>query len=254
MHCLIYRTVKYKDDGRDLVTGWDFVTIHVTFPFINAWVSYQIVYVAIVAFCALCPDAGSSVSEHDWYFCKNYVVTNNEELFYYFLTAQISKALFFLIFVEMSIYLTYYKDIMFALVTLIDYVGMYVICRSTIKQENFGSDTPNDVKLAKRTNQLNGWLEAMMILNCIWLAVTLITDFDSAFYRKASVYKRRVDKAAARKKAEIVASKQVEDDAPSSSRKGSLFGTIVESSSARDREDEKIRSNSFHQFMMFENL
>ena len=125
---MIYRTVKYKDDGRDLVTGWDFVTIHVTFPFINAWVSYQIVYVATVAFCALCPDAGSANSVSDWYFCENYQ-TSDSTLFYYFLTAQISKVLFFLIFVEMSIYITYYKDVMYALVTLVDYVGMFVVCR-----------------------------------------------------------------------------------------------------------------------------
>ena len=93
-----------------------------------------------------------------------------------------------------------------------------------------------------------------MVMNVIWLVVTLVTDFDSAFYRKASVYKRRVDKAAAKRKAEP---KQVSDDALTSSRKGSLFGTIAETvshRSHRDVEENKIRSNSFHQFMMFENL
>ena len=37
---LIYKPLKYKDDGRDVVGWLDFVTIHTTFPAINAWVSY----------------------------------------------------------------------------------------------------------------------------------------------------------------------------------------------------------------------
>jgi hypothetical protein len=35
----------------------------------------------------------------------------------------------------------------------------------------------------------------MVTLNAVWLTVTLLSDFDSAFYRKAFVYKRRVEKA-----------------------------------------------------------
>ena len=37
----LYRKVKYSDDGRELVSLVDFVTIHVTFPVMNAWLSYQ---------------------------------------------------------------------------------------------------------------------------------------------------------------------------------------------------------------------
>ena len=40
LHFLIYKTTKYKDDGRDLVNMIDFVCIHCTFPAINAWVTY----------------------------------------------------------------------------------------------------------------------------------------------------------------------------------------------------------------------
>lgn len=36
----LYRKVKYSDDGRELVSFVDFVTIHVTFPVLNAWLSY----------------------------------------------------------------------------------------------------------------------------------------------------------------------------------------------------------------------
>jgi hypothetical protein len=37
---LIYNQVKYKDDGRDVVTVFDFISIHVTFSVINAWMTY----------------------------------------------------------------------------------------------------------------------------------------------------------------------------------------------------------------------
>ena len=40
VHYLIYVRVKYKDDGRELVNMYDFITIQVTFPSINCWVTY----------------------------------------------------------------------------------------------------------------------------------------------------------------------------------------------------------------------
>ena len=40
----LYRKVKYRDDGRELVSFVDFVTIHVTFPILNAWLTYQTLY------------------------------------------------------------------------------------------------------------------------------------------------------------------------------------------------------------------
>jgi len=54
-HILIYRKIKYKDDGRDLVTWVDYITIHVTFPFINAWVSYQLLYMISLSIVTACP-------------------------------------------------------------------------------------------------------------------------------------------------------------------------------------------------------
>jgi uncharacterized membrane protein len=41
---MLYRKLKYKDDGREQVPILDFVTIHITFPVLNAWSSYQVVY------------------------------------------------------------------------------------------------------------------------------------------------------------------------------------------------------------------
>mgnify|MGYP006878263060 CR=1 FL=1 len=37
------------------------------------------------------------------------------------------------------------------------------------------------------------WLEAAAILQSIWLLVTLVTDWNSVFYRKAIIYKKRLD-------------------------------------------------------------
>ena len=126
LHFLIYRTVKYKDDGRDVVTLIDFISIHITFPYISAWVTYQIVYTASITLCAMCPDEGSPNSQNDWAFCATYW-TPDLDLFYYNLTVEPSKVAFMLIFIEMSIYLTYYKDVIFSLVTLINYAGMFIV-------------------------------------------------------------------------------------------------------------------------------
>ena len=41
VHYCIYLKVKYKDDGRELVSFADFFTIQVCFPAMNAWITYQ---------------------------------------------------------------------------------------------------------------------------------------------------------------------------------------------------------------------
>lgn len=186
--------MKYKDDGRDLVTVADFVALHVTFPFINAWVTYQIVYVASIALCAMCPDQGMPNSPNDWYFCQRYV-TPDAARFYYILCVEPSKAAFLLIFIEMSIYITYYKDVMFSLLTLVNFVGMLIVSQEQLAQESVFADQASSSSYVAKTHQISNWLIVMVVLNVIWLVVTVITDFDSAFYRKAFVYKRRVDKA-----------------------------------------------------------
>ena len=54
IYYMIYRPLKYKDDGRDVVTFVDFITIHITFPAINAWISYQLYYSAMVTATTIC--------------------------------------------------------------------------------------------------------------------------------------------------------------------------------------------------------
>jgi hypothetical protein len=55
IYLFIYRPIKYKDDGRELVSWFEFLTIHVTFPVLNAWVTYQLVYNMFIILAMTCP-------------------------------------------------------------------------------------------------------------------------------------------------------------------------------------------------------
>jgi len=44
MHFKTYRKVIYKDDGRDFVSFKEFISIHVTFSVLHAWITYFCVY------------------------------------------------------------------------------------------------------------------------------------------------------------------------------------------------------------------
>lgn len=52
---LLYNKVKYKDDGRELVNFADYVTIQITFPLINCWITYQTLYSLFQTMAELCP-------------------------------------------------------------------------------------------------------------------------------------------------------------------------------------------------------
>jgi len=56
LHFLIYKTTKYKHDGRDLVSFVDFISIHCTFPIMNAWITYQTLYVFFMTLATICPE------------------------------------------------------------------------------------------------------------------------------------------------------------------------------------------------------
>lgn len=40
----MYTRIKYKDDGRDLVSGTDFFGVHVAVSIFNAWMTYLCIY------------------------------------------------------------------------------------------------------------------------------------------------------------------------------------------------------------------
>ena len=54
MNAFIYLRLKYKDQGFEKVQWNEFFTIHVTFPVINAWISYTLVYILFLNTVNLC--------------------------------------------------------------------------------------------------------------------------------------------------------------------------------------------------------
>ena len=154
-------------------------------------------------------------------FCQAYhrFDSKPDEQYVYFYNALVAPSLlaFFFLFVEASINLTYYKDCVFALVTLFMYEGIYW---ANVQYRNDGSptddldnlnavapdaDVGNDFKFNVHFGKVTGdltdndailicnWLTTFIPLCVLWIGATLITDWNSVFYRKAVIYKKRVD-------------------------------------------------------------
>ena len=58
MTSIIYNRIKYRDDGRELVSWFEFVTIHMTFPCLNAWLTYALCYQISDVMLLSCPYLG----------------------------------------------------------------------------------------------------------------------------------------------------------------------------------------------------
>jgi hypothetical protein len=50
----IYQKIKYHDDGFEKVTATEFISIHITFPVTNAWISYNLAYILLVNLASYC--------------------------------------------------------------------------------------------------------------------------------------------------------------------------------------------------------
>ena len=75
---------------------------------------------------------------------------------------------------ETTVYLAYYKDVIFAMVTLLNYVGMYI--------HNFQVNS-----WTASGNELNEVLNiqlGMISLTSFFIVITILHDFDKAFYRQ----------------------------------------------------------------------
>ena len=125
-HYYIYSPLKYKDDGRDVVSFIDFITIHGTFPSINAWISYNLYYYLAITVTTICDtDYFDNITSD---YCEDY--TNSKDLrekYLYFYPALMTPSLIAmgLLFVETSINVTYYKDCVFALTSFCIFIGMF---------------------------------------------------------------------------------------------------------------------------------
>ena len=130
---LIYSKIKYKDDARENVSFFDFLTIHVTFAMMNAWITYYIFELLELTIASSCPSNLFTLLQDDSYpkFCYKdihaYTDIKQREIYFYNLLVLPSKILFCIIFLEMSIYVAYYKDGIFATMTLVNYLGMLLV-------------------------------------------------------------------------------------------------------------------------------
>ena len=95
--------MKYLDDGRDYVSFKEFLSIHVTFSVLNSWMTYFVIF----NFFSFVKIWGKI----------NYI---DQELEFFGIIAMV------IMMFETVVYLAYYKDVIFAMVTLLNYIGMYI--------------------------------------------------------------------------------------------------------------------------------
>ena len=101
VHYFGYRRIKYLDDGRDYVSIKEFFSVHCTFSVIHSWTTYFLCYNLFVYL-------------QDVFKGDEYKLLDD----YMSIVAMILMAF------ESTIYLAYYKDVIFSLITLINYIGM----------------------------------------------------------------------------------------------------------------------------------
>lgn len=104
VHYFGYKRIKYLDDGRDYVSIKEFFSVHCTFSVINSWTTY--------------------------FLCYNLFVYLQEKVFKRYQDTPfddyLSIVVMILMVFESTIYLAYYKDAIFSLITLMNYIGMYL--------------------------------------------------------------------------------------------------------------------------------
>ncbi len=87
---------------------------------------------------------------------------------------------------EATIYLAYFKDLIFSAV--ISFIFIFIwnqSYKSSVRQKS-----STGINSAQHT--LSDCLITLYVIMIVFMLFTLIIDFDSAFYRKAKVYERRI--------------------------------------------------------------
>lgn len=126
----MYHKVKYLDDGRDLVSAPDFVSIHVAVSIMNSWMTYICIYTSAINFARLCPYSflSADTKRYHWY-CPQYS-SEEESLplqqYYYNMFMTYSEFFIIVILCEVFYVLAYYKDIVFSSCFLCFFVGMLI--------------------------------------------------------------------------------------------------------------------------------
>jgi hypothetical protein len=103
VHYFGYKRVKYMDDGRDYVSVKEFLSIHAMFSVLNSWMTYFVVF-------------------NFFQFIKIWVNIN-----YFHKNLELIGVVAIIIMgFESTVYLAYYKDVIFSLVTLLNFIGIYL--------------------------------------------------------------------------------------------------------------------------------
>ena len=73
---------------------------------------------------AVCPETYAGKGDLIPHLCNKYR-SLNPDIYYYAMMVFPSKIAFCVIFIEMAVFIAYYKDIIFSTITLINFCGMY---------------------------------------------------------------------------------------------------------------------------------
>ena len=92
-----------------------------------------------------------------------------------------SKLAYMYIFAEMAVNLAYFKDVIFALVTLFEFSGMAYNTNSLVRAN---SNTLSWLEISS----IDKWLRRLIILNVLFIGLTMVRYCKAAFYRKAEEY------------------------------------------------------------------
>lgn len=112
VHFFVYTKIKYLDDGRDFVSWIEFLSIHCSFSVLHCCLSYYVIYNYVTSLAYIIDDYFDGE-----YKCHRCLVFTYEEW---------SIIGMLLLFLEMTVYLAYYKDVIFGTFTSLNYIGMYL--------------------------------------------------------------------------------------------------------------------------------
>jgi hypothetical protein len=101
----------------------------------------------------------------------------SESAYYYSLFLEPAKIIYMLIILENVMYLAYYKDIIFGLCCVIEFIGIYHNAMTL----NTGGGSKGKID----SSQINSWILSMLIICSVLEVFTFVFSFRSAFYIKA---------------------------------------------------------------------
>ena len=162
-HYCVYVRIKYHDDGHDFVSRAEFLCLHVTYSVFHSWVTYCCFYTAFLAVAVL-NDYQSQPDKHKRLFMGAHIEN-------WAVAAMVFMS------IEMTIYVAYYKDVVFAGMNVLLSIGVYF----SRYKSTYGDDG--------RVGYTNG---ALFFVGVTFLGVTLLHSFQSAFYLKYANYVKRL--------------------------------------------------------------